>query len=172
MTEPPVDFVGGPPAPPAPPSLPTLRGRSRRQAAAMAAALVVGVALVALGVVGLARDRGLALPFTAAEPAAARAFTQALHRVDPAGMRAQVTATCLADSKSSLCFGPESDAQFRTALQGHTLNLTFLRRYEALAGTVVLYDLVVRNQSTGVRDDLVLILRLAHNGKIDHALVS
>jgi hypothetical protein len=106
------------------------------------------------------------------EPDAAHLFTQALERFDPVAMRAQVTPTCINDNKSNLCFGPESDPQFKAAMSGHSISITFLNRYQAFGGTVVLYDMLIRNQSTGHRDDLILILRLARSGKIDHALVS
>ena len=168
MAEAIVEFVGGPPVPVG------WRRRSRRLIAGLALSFLLAAALLAGGLLVLTQgEAGLGLISAAAgEPAATRAFAQALHHLDPVGMRAQVTATCLNDAKSSLCFGSDSDTQFRIAMRGHTLNLTFVRRYQAFAGTVVLYDLVVTDQSTGKQDDLVLILRLARNGKIDHALVS
>ena len=170
MAEAIVEFVGGPPAY-------RTRPAPLRRVLAVVLATVVMVAILAGVAVALSR---LPQPLLGArsaaaavvEPGATRAFTQALQRLDPVAMRAQVTATCLADDKSNLCFGPESDSQFKTAMSGHTLSLTFLRRYDALPGTVVLYDMLISNRSTGRRDDLVLILRLGHDGKIDHALVS
>ena len=171
MAESIVEFVGGPPAHRTRPAL-------LRRVLAVVLAAVFMVAIVGGVAVALSRlhqpllGARSAAAAAAVEPGATRAFTQALQRLDPVAMRAQVTATCLADDKSNLCFGPESDSQFKTAMSGHTLSLTFLHRYDALPGTVVLYDMLISNRSTGRRDDLVLILRLGHDGKIDHALVS
>lgn len=107
-----------------------------------------------------------------AEPASAKAFVDALHRGDPAAMRAQVTKACLADQSSSLCFGPEADSRFQQSMAHRTVDLTFLRRYDGKMGTIVLYDLFVRDTSTGEQVEWILTLRLAADGRIDRAVTS
>jgi hypothetical protein len=107
-----------------------------------------------------------------AEPASTKAFVDALHRGDPAAMRAQVTKACLADQSSSLCFGPEADTRFQQSMAHRTVNLTFLRRYDGKLGTIVLYDLFVKDTSTGEQVEWILTLRLAADGRIDRAVTS
>lgn len=107
-----------------------------------------------------------------AEPATTKAFVDALHRGDPAGMRAQVTKACLADQSSSLCFGPEADSRFKQSMAHRTVDLTFLRRYDGKLGTIVLYDLFVRDTTTGEQVEWILTLRLAADGRIDRAITS
>jgi hypothetical protein len=107
-----------------------------------------------------------------AEPASTKAFVDALHRGDPAAMRAQVTKACLADQSSSLCFGPEADSRFQQSMAHRTVNLTFLRRYDGKMGTIVLYDLFVKDTSTGEQVEWILTLRLAPDGRIDRAVTS
>ncbi len=107
-----------------------------------------------------------------AEPASAKAFVDALHRGDPAAMRAQVTKACLADQSSSLCFGPEADSRFQQSMAHRTVDLTFLRRYDGKMGTIVLYDLFVRDTSTGEQVEWILTLRMSADGRIDRAVTS
>jgi hypothetical protein len=107
-----------------------------------------------------------------AEPASAKAFVDALHRADPTAMRAQVTKACLADQSSSLCFGPEADSRFQQSMAHRTVALTFLRRYDGKLGTIVLYDLLVHDTSTGEQVEWILTLRLSADGRIDRAVTS
>ncbi|TMD09281.1 MAG: hypothetical protein E6J01_02335 [Chloroflexi bacterium] len=107
-----------------------------------------------------------------AEPAVTKAFVDALHRGDPTGMRAQVTKACLADQSSSLCFGPEADSRFQQSMAHRKVDLTFLRRYDGKLGTVVLYDLLVHDTSTGEQVEWILTLRLSADGHIDRAVTS
>lgn len=107
-----------------------------------------------------------------AEPAVTKAFVDALHRGDPAGMRAQVTKACLADQSSSLCFGPEADSRFQQSMAHRKVDLTFLRRFDGKLGTVVLYDLLVHDTSTGEQVEWILTLRLSADGRIDRAVTS
>src|SRR5713226_4345276 len=107
-----------------------------------------------------------------AEPPSAKAFVDALHRADPTAMRAQVTKACLADQSSSLCFGPEADSRFQQSMAHRTVELTFLRRYDGKMGTIVLYDLLVHDTSTGEQVEWILTLRLSTDGRIDRAVTS
>jgi len=107
-----------------------------------------------------------------AEPRSTKAFVDALHRGDPAAMRAQVTKACLADQNSSLCFGPEADGRFKQSMAHRAVDLTFLRRYDGKMGTIVLYDLFVRDTSTGEQVEWILTLRLSADGRIDRAVTS
>lgn len=171
--EPEPEYVGGPP-----PTVPFWRRVPRmslRRAIVAAVVLVAVVGLVVGGVWLYSDSRHQLLGFRPAagvEPEATKAFTQALHRRDPAGMRAQVTSNCVADQNSSLCFGKADDAHFKTAMANDTIDVTFLGRYEERNGTVAVYDVSINNKSTGNKQDIVLILRLDKSGKIDHALVS
>src|SRR5207245_8911968 len=105
-------------------------------------------------------------------PALTKAFVDALHRGDPTGMRAQVTKACLADQSSSLCFGPEADSRFQQSMAHRKVDLTFLRRYDGKLGTVVLYDLLVHDTSTGEQVEWILTLRLSADGQIDRSATS
>ncbi len=171
--EPEPEYVGGPP-----PSVPFWRRLPRlsvRRIILTAAVLVAVVGLVLGGIWLYSDSRHQVLGFRPAagmEPESTKAFTQALHRRDPAGMRAQVTSNCVADRSSSLCFGKEDDQHFKTAMANDTIDVTFLGRYEERNGTVALYNVAINNKSTGNKEDVILILRLDKNGKIDHALVS
>jgi hypothetical protein len=164
----PIVYVGGQPESPR-------RGLPR----GVVAAVIAGVALlVAAGGSGLwlfNTTRPISFRPAAgstAEPAVTKAFVDALHRGDPAGMRAQVTKACLADQSSSLCFGPEADSRFQQSMAHRKVELTFLRRYDGKLGTVVLYDLLVHDTSTGEQVEWVLTLRLAADGHIDRAVTS
>lgn len=153
----------------------SVRQISLRRALLAFGGLAVVVALI-LGAAWLWSDsRHEVLGFRPAasiEPNSTKMFTQALHRRDPVAMRAQVSQKCVADSQSALCFGAEDDQHFKSAMANDTVEVTFLRRFEDHTGTVVIYDLSINNAKTGRRQDLILVLRLAQNGKIDHALVS
>ncbi len=164
----PIVYVGGQPEA-ARPTLP--RG--------IVAAIVAGIfLLVAVGGSGLwLLNTTRQVSFrpasgSTAEPAVTKAFVDALHRGDPAGMRAQVTKACLADQSSSLCFGPEADSRFQQSMAHRKVDLTFLRRYDGKLGTVVLYDLLVHDTSTGEQVEWILTLRLSTDGHIDRAVTS
>ncbi len=164
----PIVFVGGHPEPNQPPFL-------RSVVAVLAGGLVLLVLLAGTGLWLLNATRTVTFRAAAgntAEPATTRAFVAALHRADPVGMRAQVTTTCLADQNSGLCFGPEADARFRQSMAHRAVELTFLRRFDGNLGTIVLYDLFVRDITTGERVELILTLRLASDGRIDRAVTS
>ncbi len=171
--EPEPEYVGG-----LPPSVPFWRRLPRvslRRAIVGVVVLVAVVGLVVGGVWLYSDSRHQILGFRPAagmEPESTKAFTQALHQRDPAGMRAQVTSNCVADRNSSLCFGKEDDQHFKTAMANDTIDVTFLGRYEERNGTVAVYDVAIYNKTTGNKEDVVLILRLDKSGKIDHALVS
>jgi hypothetical protein len=151
---------------------------TRPSRAVVAALAVAGVLLVAVAGTGLyLLNATKTVSFkpvagSTAEPAITKAFVDALHRGDPAGMRAVVTKACLADQSSSLCFGPDADGRFQQSMAHRTVDLTFLRRYDGKMGTIVLYDLFVRDTSTGEQVEWVLTLRLAADGKIDRAVTS
>ena len=167
------EYVGGPP-----PSVPRWRRLPRLSARRIIVAAVLLVAVVGLVVGGAwlysdSRHQLLGFrPAAGIEPESTKAFTQALHRRDPAGMRAQVTSNCVADQNSSLCFAKSDDQHFATAMANDTIEVTFLGRYEEHSGTVAVYDVAINNKTTGKKQDVVLILRLDKSGKIDHALVS
>jgi hypothetical protein len=134
---------------------------------------VVGLVVAAAWLYSDSRHQILGFrPAAGIEPESTKAFTQALHRRDPAGMRAQITSNCVADQNSSLCFAKTDDQHFKTAMANDTVDATFLGRYEEGSGTVAVYDVAINNTTTGKKQDIVLILRLDKSGKIDHALVS
>jgi hypothetical protein len=167
------EYVGGPP--PAVPwwrRLPRLSPR-RAIVAAVVLVAVVGLVVAAAWLYSDSRHQILGFrPAAGIEPESTKAFTQALHRRDPAGMRAQITSNCVADQNSSLCFAKTDDQHFKTAMANDTVDATFLGRYEEGSGTVAVYDVAINNTTTGKKQDIVLILRLDKSGKIDHALVS
>lgn len=136
--------------------------------------LVMAVAGSGLWLLNLSRNTVSFRPVAAstAEPPSTKAFVDALHRGDPVGMRAQVTKACLADQNSSLCFGPEADSRFKQSMAHRTVDLTFLRRFDGKLGTIVLYDLFVRDTTTGEQVEWILTLRLAADGRIDRAITS
>ena len=171
--EPEPEYVGG--QPPPVPFWRRLPRVSARRAIVAAIVLVAVVGLVVGGVWLYSDSRHQVLGFRPAagiEPESTKAFTQALRRRDPAGMRAQVTTNCVADSSSALCFGNADDQHFKTAMANDTIDVIFMGRYEERNGTVAVYDVAINNKSTGNKQDVVLILRLDKSGKIDHALVS
>jgi hypothetical protein len=165
----PIVYVGGEPEP-AGPRVP----RAILAAVAAGTILLLAVAGSGLWLLNSTRNTVSFRPVAGntAEPPTAKAFVDALHRGDPAGMRAQVTKACLADQSSSLCFGPEADSRFQQSMAHRTVDLTFLRRFDGKLGTVVLYDLFVRDTSTGEQVEWILTLRLAADGRIDRAVTS
>lgn len=151
------------------------RGVPRALVAALFAGVVLLLAAAGSGLWLLNTTRPVSFRPVAgstAEPASAKAFVDALHRGDPAAMRAQVTKACLADQSSSLCFGPEADSRFQQSMAHRKVDLTFLRRYDGRMGTIVLYDLFVRDTTTGEQVEWILTLRLAADGRIDRAVTS
>lgn len=165
----PIVYVGGEPES----SGPRFRGAMM---AAVAAGLVLVLAVAGSGLWLLNASRNTVsfrpVAGNTAEPPATKAFVDALHRGDPVGMRAQVTKACLADQNSSLCFGPEADTRFKQSMAHRTVDLTFLRRYDGKLATIVLYDLFVRDTSTGEQVEWILTLRLSTDGRIDRAITS
>ncbi len=164
----PIVYVGGQPESARP-------GLPRGIVAAVFAGIVLVVAAGGSGLWLLNTTRQVTFRPAAgstAEPAVTKAFVDALHRGDPAGMRAQVTKACLADQSSSLCFGPEADSRFQQSMAHRTVDLTFLRRYDGKLGTIVLYDLLVHDTSTGEQVEWILTLRLSADGHIDRAVTS
>lgn len=163
----PIVYVGGQPEP--------THSRLPRGLIAAAAGLVLLLAAAGSGLWLLSTTRTVSFRPVAgstAEPATTKAFVDALRRGDPAGMRRQVTKACLADQSSSLCFGPEADSRFQQSMAHRTVDLTFLRRFDGKLGTIVLYDLFVRDTTTGEQVEWILTLRLAADGRIDRAITS
>lgn len=77
------------------------------------------------------------------EPDSTARFMAALRAHDPVGMQAEITAQCIADKDSNLCFGPTINDRFKTAMKDKVIVYRFLGVYSITGFKVAVYTLEV-----------------------------
>lgn len=134
--------------------------------------MVIGAGLVivmgaAVGTVAWLMTPRTALAAFSNEPDSTRRFVDSFDRVNPAGMRAEVSTKCVKDMASLFCFASNADGPFRHFMANRTATTKFIQRYRGKLGTLALYDLVLRDRKSGDVTEYVLSFLLGADGRID-----